>query len=122
FFLDGVPLHLAGYPFGLANVPVNLIERIEVYRGVVPMRFGADALGGAVNLVTDEVTAGTRGSASYQLGSFNTHRATVGASHLDDASGLFLGVAGFFDHADNDYTTRDAPMADERGRLWYEDA
>ncbi|MEO1333182.1 MAG: TonB-dependent receptor plug domain-containing protein, partial [Myxococcota bacterium] len=41
FFIDGVPLAFAGYPFGVANVPVNLIERVEVYRGVVPVAFGA---------------------------------------------------------------------------------
>src|SRR5690606_18849372 len=72
FFLDGVPLDLSGYPFGLANVPVNLVERVEVYRGVVPIRFGADALGGAVNLVTDDDVTGTHGAASYQFGSFGT--------------------------------------------------
>jgi hypothetical protein len=46
FFLDAVPLEIAGYPFGFANVPVNVIKRVEVFRGVVPIRFGADALGG----------------------------------------------------------------------------
>ncbi|MEM1097048.1 MAG: carboxypeptidase-like regulatory domain-containing protein, partial [Bacteroidota bacterium] len=45
FFFNGLPLGLAGYPFGIANIPVNLIERAEVYKGVVPIRFGADALG-----------------------------------------------------------------------------
>jgi len=44
FFLDGVPLELAGYPFESPR-PVNLVNRVEVYRGVVPVRFGADALG-----------------------------------------------------------------------------
>src|SRR5262249_10615613 len=44
FFLDGVPLDLAGYPSGIADIPVNLVDRVEVYRGVVPIRFGADAL------------------------------------------------------------------------------
>ncbi len=33
FFIDGVPLDLAGYPFGVSNVPVNLVERVEIYRG-----------------------------------------------------------------------------------------
>src|SRR5690606_29203428 len=46
FFVDGVPLALAGIPFGLSNLPVNSIQLVEVYRGVVPVRFGADALGG----------------------------------------------------------------------------
>jgi vitamin B12 transporter len=103
FFLDGLPLELSGYPFGLANVPVNLVERIEVYRGVVPVRFGADALGGAINLVTNDSYQGTHGSASYQVGSFGTHRATVGAQHLHERSGFFTRASGFFDYADNDY-------------------
>lgn len=111
FFLDGVPLHLAGYPFGLANVPVNLVERIEVYRGVVPIRFGADALGGAVNLVSDDAEPGTRGSASWQVGSFGTHRVAAGASHLADGSGLYLSAAGFFDVSDNDYRVYDVDVA-----------
>ncbi|MGK3976432.1 TonB-dependent siderophore myxochelin receptor MxcH [Sorangium sp. So ce118] len=103
FFLDGVPLELAGYPFGVSNVPVNLVERIEIYRGVVPVRFGADALGGAVNLVTDRDVRGTHGAASYEIGSYDTHRLTLSARHLHEPSGFFTRVSGFFDSAKNDY-------------------
>ncbi|MEM7109359.1 MAG: carboxypeptidase-like regulatory domain-containing protein, partial [Bacteroidota bacterium] len=39
-FLNGIPMDAMGYINGLANVPVNLIERVEIYRGVVPIRFG----------------------------------------------------------------------------------
>ncbi|WP_394844689.1 TonB-dependent siderophore myxochelin receptor MxcH [Pendulispora brunnea] len=115
FFLDGVPLDLAGYPFGLANVPVNLVERAEVYRGVVPIRFGADALGGAVNLVTEKITPGTHGSASYQAGSFETHRATLALRHLDADSGFFARASGFFDYAKNDYSVDDVPLGNLAG-------
>lgn len=104
FFLDGVPLDLAGFPFGIANVPVGLIERAEIYKGVVPTRFGADALGGAVNLVTPVGYDGTRGSASYQTGSFGTHRAAFSAGHQDESTGLFIRGSGFFDRTDNDYS------------------
>ncbi|WP_437505509.1 TonB-dependent siderophore myxochelin receptor MxcH [Sorangium sp. So ce1099] len=103
FFLDGVPLELAGYPFGVSNVPVNLVERVEIYRGVVPVRFGADALGGAVNLVTDRDVRGTHGAASYEIGSYDTHRLTLSARHLHEPSGFFTRVSGFFDSAKNDY-------------------
>src|SRR5688572_3568788 len=75
FFLDGVPLDIAGFPFGVANVPVNFVERVEIYRGVVPVRFGADALGGVVHLVSSR-NYETHVGASYQVGSFGTHRAT----------------------------------------------
>jgi TonB family protein len=66
FFLDEIPLDLAGYPFGVVDVPPNLVDRVEVYRGVVPIRFGADALGGAVNLVSDTSYV-THAGASYPL-------------------------------------------------------
>ena len=46
FFYNGIPLHFTPYAFGIANVPVNVIKQIEVYKGVVPIQFGADALGG----------------------------------------------------------------------------
>ncbi len=116
FFLDGVPLELAGYPFGISNVPVNLVERIEIYSGVVPIRFGADALGGGVNLVSDQQLAGTHGGVSYEAGSFDTHRVTVGGRHLHAPSGLFGRVDGFFDNAANDYPV-DVEVPDDAGRL-----
>ncbi len=44
-FIDGVPQEGVGSSFGLNNIPVNFAERIEVYRGVVPVGFGSDAIG-----------------------------------------------------------------------------
>lgn len=104
FFLDGVPLDLMGYPSGVANVPVNLVQRIDVYRGVVPLRLGADALGGAVHLISDQdFRPGPHVSSSLQAGSFGTYRMALNAHHLDEPSGWLTRVSGFFDHADNDY-------------------
>lgn len=103
FFLDGVPLEFAGFPQGLENVPVNLVQRVEIYRGVVPVRFGADALGGAVNLVTDGGALGSTAAASYQLGSFGTQRATVSARHQFEPLGFTVALVGYLDRADNDY-------------------
>lgn len=116
FLIDGLPLDMAGYPFGLANVPVNLVRRVEIYRGVVPVRFGADALGGAVNLVSDGETRGTHGEASYQVGSFGTHRVTLAGRHLHEPSGLFVRASGFYDRADNDYFI-DVDAPNEKGKL-----
>jgi TonB family protein len=116
FFLDGVPLELAGYPFGIANVPVNLVDRIEIYSGVVPVRFGADALGGAVNLVSNPLVAGTHAAVSYETGSFDTHRVTLGGQHLDEKTGWFARVNGFFDSTQNDYVV-DVEVPDAQGRL-----
>ncbi|WP_217911006.1 MULTISPECIES: TonB-dependent siderophore myxochelin receptor MxcH [Myxococcus] len=116
FFLDGVPLELAGFGLGLANVPVNLLERVEVYRGVVPVRFGADALGGAVNLVSSDGDEPSGASVSLQAGSFGTYRGTASGQYTAGTSGLFVKGHVFGDLARNDYKV-DVEVADERGRL-----
>jgi TonB family protein len=116
FYLDGVPLDVAGFPLGLANVPVNLVERIEVYKGVVPIRYGGDALGGAVDLVTvDDLDEGTRASASYQTGAFGTHRVSAVGRHRLRDTGFVARATGFHDQAENDYLV-DVRVPDARGR------
>ena len=53
-FIDGVPQVGVGSSFGLNNIPVNFADRIEVYKGVVPVGFGTDAIGGVINIVTNK--------------------------------------------------------------------
>lgn len=73
-FIDGVPQEGVGSSFGLNNIPVNFADRIEVYRGVVPVGFGADAIGGVINIVTPRRQRRWFVDASYSYGSFNTHK------------------------------------------------
>ena len=40
YFLDGMPLDTKGSGVSLANLPVNIIDRIEIYKGVVPASLG----------------------------------------------------------------------------------
>lgn len=63
-FIDGVPQEGAGTALNLNNLPVNFAERIEVYRGVVPVGFGTDALGGVINIVTNQRKLGWFADAS----------------------------------------------------------
>ncbi|MEM6737161.1 MAG: carboxypeptidase-like regulatory domain-containing protein [Bacteroidota bacterium] len=116
FFYDGIPLEFTPYSLGIANVPVNMIERVEIYKGVVPIQFGADALGGAVNLASPGIFNGLVGSTSYQVGTFNTHRLTGNISYADEKTGLFAVGGGFYDYSDNNYKL-DVAIPDEQGRL-----
>ena len=51
YFKDGIPMDYLGSAFSFSLVPINQIDRIEVYKGVLPTALGADALGGGVNIV-----------------------------------------------------------------------
>ena len=53
-FIDGVPQEGVGSSFNINNLPISFAERIEVYKGVVPIGFGTDALGGVINIVTNK--------------------------------------------------------------------
>jgi outer membrane receptor protein involved in Fe transport len=72
-----------------------------VYKGVVPARFGADALGGVVNVVTAQRRR-TFVDASYSFGSFNTHKAYVNAGYTS-TGGLTIQLNAFANYSDNDY-------------------
>ena len=51
---DGIPMSTSDGAFSLDEIPIDIIERIEVYKSIIPARFGCDGLGGAVNIVTKE--------------------------------------------------------------------
>ncbi len=114
FFVDGIPLEFTGF-LNVSVVPVNLVDRVEVYRGVVPVRFGVDALGGAVNLVTEGGERGTRAILSYQGGSFGTSRSVAFARHRFENTPFVVGVSAFHDYAENDYKI-DVEVPNEVGR------
>ncbi len=100
-FIDGVPASNFGNSFSLNSIPPSLIERIEVYKGVVPGHISEDALGGAINVILKKQNK-TSVSASYSIGSFNTHQMNVTASHRTK-TGLFADVSAFYNYSDNSY-------------------
>ena len=101
-FIDGVPQEGVGEAFGLNNIPINYAERIEVYKGVVPVGFGTDALGGVINIVTSKHPKGWSLDASYSYGSFNTHKSYANFSYTG-ANGLLFEVNAFQNYSDNSY-------------------
>lgn len=107
-FIDGVPQEGVGSSFGLNNIPVSFAKRIEVYKGVVPVGFGTDALGGVINIVTEKQPRRWFADASYSYGSFNTHKSYV---HFGQAlkNGFTYEVNAFQNYSDNDYRV-DAPV------------
>ncbi|MCF2517535.1 TonB-dependent receptor [Dyadobacter sp. CY351] len=101
-FRDGIPLDYLGAGYNISLVPVNMLERVEVYKGVLPTALGADALGGAVNMVTKK-SLYRYAEASYEIASFNTHRASLNALYSDTTRHFFVGADAFLNRSDNNY-------------------
>ena len=99
-FIDGVPQEGVGASFGLNNIPVSFANRIEVYKGVVPVGFGTDAIGGVINVVTNKRHSGWHLDASYSYGSFNTHKSNVSFGQTFK-SGLTYEITAFQNYSDN---------------------
>ena len=115
-FIDGVPQEGVGSSFGLNNIPVNFADRIEVYKGVVPVGFGTDAIGGVINIVTNQRKLGWFADASYSYGSFNTHKSFVNFGQTFK-NGFTYEINAFQNYSDNDYHI-EAPVEDfETGRI-----
>lgn len=101
FFVDGVPMDNMGTSFQLNNIPVNLIDHIEVYKGVVPIELGGDALGGAVNIITTSRKK-FYVDASTSYGSFHTLKSSVNTGYTTN-SGVKFSASLFQNYSKNNY-------------------
>ncbi len=101
-YIDETPMSQLSNFVALNDIPTNMIERIEVYKGIVPYKFGGSALGGAVNVVTKEYPP-IYLDFSYEIGSFNTHQVSTVLKRTDRKSGLQFGVGGVVSYAKNNY-------------------
>ncbi|MFH1502185.1 MAG: TonB-dependent receptor [Candidatus Eisenbacteria bacterium] len=73
-YVDGVPVNSSMYgATNLSDLPLDNLERIEVYRGGAPPEFGSPGVGGVVNLVTRSPGRG-HASAALSAGSHETYR------------------------------------------------
>ncbi|WP_299251593.1 TonB-dependent receptor plug domain-containing protein [uncultured Cytophaga sp.] len=103
FFLDGIPMDYFGSSYSINTIPISLIDRIDIYKGVVPVELGSDALGGAINLISKKQTQNGL-DLSYSYGSFNTHRASLFGNFRDSSSGFSVKLAMFYNNTKNNYT------------------
>jgi vitamin B12 transporter len=102
-FLDGNPLNSPDGSLGINDLPVQIIERIEIYKGSVPAYLGGDGLGSAVNVVFRHRDISYI-DASYSRQSFNTQIASLILKKTFDKQGIEMGAGVFDTRTDNDYT------------------
>lgn len=109
-FKDGIPIELFGHGFSLSTIPTNMLERIEIYKGAMPVYLASDALGGGVNLVTRKPKSNLV-ELSYEIGSFRTHRATANVFLVGKNPAYYFGMNTTYNTSANNYKI-DAPFVD----------
>jgi len=118
-YLDGVPISRADdETVDLGELPLDAIERVEVYRGMTSLDFAQSSPGGVVNVVPRRPTGEPLLAASLGYGSFGTRKATIAAGGESGgweylAFGHYLGSENDF-RFESDFGTPEQPSDDRR--------
>jgi len=101
-YLDGVSLIDASTgAFDLSSIPVDNIDRIEIYRGVTPIELSSASIGGAINIITKKAGALRAADLKVTLGSLSTKK--LSASYNNNfSSSNFLMTIDYLE-SENDY-------------------
>lgn len=102
-FIDGIDISTYGSSFSLNTIPPAMIERIEIYKGVLPANLSGDYLGGAINIILKKGGLKNNLSASLSYGSFNTTQADINGMYRDAKTGFTVKASGFYTYSDNNY-------------------
>lgn len=123
-FVDGVMTNLGGdAAVDISTIPVKNVERIEVYRGYIPARFGGTFIGGVINVVTKKPT---KANISAELGkaSFGGKSASLEVVSPLASGSLLVGLN--YEAAKGDFPyhnySMDSDIARASYRKSYEDA
>ena len=109
-FLDGVPLQTAsGEGVGLSQIATSSLAKIEIYKMFSPSEFGAGAIGGVINLSTQESEEGFSQRYGLSFGSFLTFESNANLSFGNKKNDFVFGIdyrrtKGNFSFTDNNGT------------------
>ncbi len=116
-YLDGVPLNtIIGGGVDMSSFSLYDLDRIEIYRGMSPVAFGASAIGGVI-AITTRIPEETMAEAELDLGAFGTQGASVRGAYVRDrlrlhVAGHRLSSIGAFPYANDGGTAFD--VSDDR--------
>lgn len=103
-YIDGLPMEFMYPNFDVSTLPLSNIKRMDVFKGVLPVDVGTDAMGGAINIVTDQPKQ-SHLRASYSIGSFHTHLADFELGYALK-NNFFINVNGAYNFSKNDYSMK----------------
>lgn len=106
-YMDGIPINTADGYGDFQEIDPTAYRYVEVFKGANAMRFGANALGGAINFVMPTGYDASAFGARLDVGSFGFRKAAVSSGGVHGAVDYFINVTaqeadGYRDHSDGE--------------------
>ncbi|RLB04549.1 MAG: hypothetical protein DRG83_04615 [Deltaproteobacteria bacterium] len=90
-FIDGIPVNLPlSGGFDLSQIPVNDVAEIRVVKGIPSVLYGANALGGVIDIITKKGRGKPLIAVSNKLSNNNTHHLSGSVSGSHDRINFYL--------------------------------
>ena len=115
-FINGMPMGNSD-EFQLSSIPIDMVDEVEIYKGVIPAWLGGDGLGGAVNIRLKDFKKNHLEMA-FEAASYNTYIGSLQLKHYLDKTSTALHAGATMNYAKNNYSFS-SPF--ELGRIIHRD-
>lgn len=114
--IDGIRINSAtSGTTAFENLPVDLIDRIEVLHGPATSLYGQDAIGGVIQIFTKKGAGNPKHYAGIGYGSYNTKKAQTGAYGSVNDTRYAIGVSSHVTDGFSAFKTKDPNLSDHDG-------
>ena len=115
-FINGMPMGNSD-EFQLSSIPIDMVDEVEIYKGIIPAWLGGDGLGGAVNIRLKDFKKNHLEMA-FEAASYNTYIGSLQLKHYLGKTSTALHAGATMNYAKNNYSFS-SPF--ELGRIIHRD-
>ena len=115
-FINGMPMGNSD-EFQLSSIPIDMVDEVEIYKGIIPAWLGGDGLGGAVNIRLKDFKKNHL-EIAFEAASYNTYIGSLQLKHYLGKTSTALHAGATMNYAKNNYSFS-SPF--ELGRIIHRD-
>ena len=115
-FINGMPMGNSD-EFQLSSIPIDMVDEVEIYKGIIPAWWGGEGLGGAVNIRLKDFKKNHLEMA-FEAASYNTYIGSLQLKHYLGKTSTALHAGATMNYAKNNYSFS-SPF--ELGRIIHRD-
>lgn len=115
-FINGMPMGNSD-EFQFSSIPIDMVDEVEIYKGIIPAWLGGDGLGGAVNIRLKDFKK-NHWEMAFEAASYNTYIGSLQLKHYLGKTSTALHAGATMNYAKNNYSFS-SPF--ELGRIIHRD-